>query len=149
MQTIQADYIHGALCLCAGNRNWWGKDRCHQKLAHPHHCYQSLKFYWVHEILPLVHPQVHTGNPTPAWTDIYWICRQEEGYGHFEWQVLAIFWWAEVPVHHSAYSCLNCILMLTGLVWVLSSIRLMTMGPVLPSPTPVGAWQRLKPTTNP
>ena len=120
--------------VCPGSRDQWGKDRCHQNLAHSHHCYWSLMFSGICGILLPVHPKVCTSSPTPAWADVWWKHRQEEGYSCWNdrWQQVfdelkCLCTMVPILAYANFVSLLNCIPMLVGLVWGLSSIRLMMM----------------------
>ena len=47
------------------------RNKCYQKVAHPHHCHRGPKLSRVHWVLLPVYPQVCTDCLAPAWLDIW------------------------------------------------------------------------------
>ena len=118
---------------------------------------KSKVFWGVHEILLLVHHQICTGSLTPAWTDIWQKCWQEEGSYYLGMagcqQSFADLKHLCTTAPILAYTDFTTPFKLhtdaCGSGLGMSSTRLM-MIKLMPSfPIPVGVWQRLGPTTPP
>ena len=76
---LMADSLLRTCDFCLRSSHWWRQNQNYQEMANIHKYHRGLKFSGIHEILPSVYPQIHTGSLTPVWINFEWECWQEKG----------------------------------------------------------------------